>query len=100
MEPKPRYDQAVEYEQRGKFAKAFHGAGSDLEHPRCAPDAQTFGRAGYDAYDTIDGHALAMQQGAWVSRKLPAQAVQWNWRHGPPLGCPLARRFPSPTQPR
>jgi hypothetical protein len=23
MEPKPRYDQALEYEQRGEFAKAF-----------------------------------------------------------------------------
>jgi hypothetical protein len=23
MEPKPRYDQALEYEQRGEFAKTF-----------------------------------------------------------------------------
>jgi len=35
-----------------------------------------------------------------VSRKSPFQAGQWNWRQGPPLGGPLARRCPSPSPPR
>src|SRR5207253_10853831 len=36
----------------------------------------------------------------WLSWKEPSQAVQEHCRQGPPLGCPLARRLPSPTQPR
>ena len=34
-----------------------------------------------------------------VSRKYPLQERQYNWRHGPPLGWPLARRLPNPSQP-
>src|SRR5499433_2380979 len=36
----------------------------------------------------------------WVSWKYPSQRVQYSCRQGPPLGWPLARRLPQPTQPR
>ena len=34
------------------------------------------------------------------AKKYPLHAVQWNWRQGPPLGWPLALRWPRPPQPR
>src|SRR5262249_51667796 len=40
-----------------------HRIGIDLEHPRCAPDAQSLSQARDDTHDKLDRLPLAMEQG-------------------------------------
>jgi hypothetical protein len=39
-----------------------HRVGVDLEHPGCAPDAQSLGQAGDDPHDEFDRGTLAMKE--------------------------------------
>src|SRR5262249_6010104 len=45
-------------------------------------------------------HSYRVLSRRTVSRKEPRQTTHTSCRQGPPLGWPLARRLPQPTQPR
>ena len=77
-----------------------HRVGSDLEDPRRGADTQALSQTGQDPHDELDRGLFAVENRAMGLQKIPLHDVQWNWRQGPPLGWPLARRLPSPSQPR
>ena len=77
-----------------------HGVGIDRKHPGHGADAQAF-RQGPPAHTSRSGATRLPWHGVpCVSRKYRSQALQYTWRQGPPLGCPLALRLPQSIQPR
>ena len=61
-----------------------------------APDTQAFGQAREHAHDEFDEGTLPMKDRAEGLQKI---AVTGDTQQLPPLGWPLARRFPQPTSP-
>ena len=85
----------------GRFDEPLqHRMRVHLKPPRRAPDAQTFGQARDDAHDELDGGTLTIEEGAEGLEKRAAAGDAQQLGQQPPVGWPLARRLPQPTQPR
>src|SRR5215510_8911203 len=71
-----------------------------LEHPRGAPDAQTFGEARDDAYDELDRHALAVEDRAEGLQKIAtadhAHQLSPGTATGMAIGAEIAPAHPAP----
>jgi hypothetical protein len=77
-----------------------HGLGVHLEHPRRAPDTQAFGQARDDAYDELDGGALAMKERAEGLQKRATtdhtQQLPPGTTAGMAIGAEIAPAHPAP----
>jgi len=73
-----RFDQPVQHRMR------VH-----LKHPRRAPDTQAFGQAREDAYDELDRHALAMEEGAEGLQKIAMTDPTQQLPPGTPMGMAI-----------
>lgn len=77
-----------------------HGVRGDLEDAGGGAQTEPLGSARQYVDEQHHGDLLAMEDGTVVCGEIPPHAGHWHGRQGPPLGWPLARRLPRPSQPR
>src|SRR5262245_46139008 len=75
-----------------------HRVRGDLEHARRASDAQALGEACDDAYDELDGGALAMEEGAEGLEKIAATNDAQQLSPGTAIGMAIGAEI-APSDP-
>jgi hypothetical protein len=75
-----------------------HGIGVHLEHPCRASDAQPFGQTGDDAYDEIDGCALAVKERTKSLEKVATTDHTQQLLPGPTIGMAIGAEI-APSHP-